>query len=56
MRHVFNPITPEQMAWQLWENGVTYGEVSTYALARDCSLDEAVIAIWHKLLAPRNYA
>ena len=39
-------LTLAQKAWQLHENGVSFGELATFANLFDKSMDEAIEATW----------
>lgn len=39
-------MTMEQKAWQIHENGVSFGELATHANIFDTSMNEAVEAVW----------
>jgi hypothetical protein len=43
-------MTLEQKAWQLHENGVTYGELATNANILEISMDEMIEITWQKKL------
>jgi hypothetical protein len=41
-------MTTEQKAWVLWEQGLDYASVASYALNHDLSMDRAIEEIYSK--------